>query len=305
MKETILLLGGNGFLGKTFISYYCSRNLTNIFDLVVIDQNFSSKIYDKVSYNCFDVLNLQFLEEFLIKLRPNYIVNCVGLLHGNDSNQFIQFNALFPKSLLDIIISNNLSVNKIVLVGSAAEYGANSTLPLTENDTLIPINYYGLSKVLQAQIFNFYHVNHGLKLNLARVFNVIGHDMSYSFSIGSFISQIKNADKDGIIKVGNLETERDYLYIEDVIRALLDIMIKGKDGEIYNVCSGIPTSMEIILKSLIDVSGKKLIIESDPALFKLGDIPISYGSSEKLKDQTGWAPLFNLNDAFKKLIYEI
>jgi GDP-4-dehydro-6-deoxy-D-mannose reductase len=195
-------------------------------------------------------------------------------------------------------------VNKIILIGSAAEYGANSILPLTENDTLMPINYYGLSKVLQTEIFNFYHVNYGIKLNLARVFNILGQNMSNSFSIGSFISQIKAANENGIIRVGNLETERDYLYIEDVIRAILDILTKGKDGEIYNVCSGIPTSMEVILKSLIDVSGKKLIIERDPTLLRINDIPVSYGSCEKLMNQTGWAPLVTLNDTFKKMIDE-
>ena len=166
-------------------------------------------------------------------------------------------------------------------MGSAAEYGSTASNPIREDAAPQPISQYGLSKLYQTLLSEYFFRNYGLPTVVARTFNILGDGVSPELSIGSFMRQIAALPDGGVIKVGNISTSRDFLHISEVSRRYWELLMKGAPGEIYNVCSGVPRSIRSVLDDLIRESGKKLFVEIDRALFKERDIDSIYGDRTK------------------------
>jgi GDP-4-dehydro-6-deoxy-D-mannose reductase len=119
---------------------------------------------------------------------------------------------------------------------------------------------------------------------VARTFNTLGKGLSKNLSIGSFMAQINATLDGGSIRVGNINTSRDFLHIANVVSRYWQLLLKGKSGEIYNICSGAPRTIRSVLEDLIRESGKSLKMEIDPSRFKEGDIDSIYGDSSKYEE---------------------
>ena len=293
-----MILGSNGFIGKNLVRYILTNDLMNEFSFILVGRKQTEEKIDGITYRFADLTNYNLLESLLVSTAPNYIINLAGII-DSDLDACIQLNAELPRKILEIIISNKLSIDKVLLIGSAAEYGGNSSVPLTEPDDLRPLSPYGLSKLIQTEYFRYYAPK--IKVNLARTFNIIGPFISNKLSIGSFIEKINQCGDYDFIYTGNLSSKRDYLYVDDVISAFLSILISGRPGEIYNVCSGEAISMHHIVSSLIRVSGKTIEVKIDPGLVREIDIPISYGNNQKIIDHTGWSPKIRTEEMYSKL----
>ena len=120
------------------------------------------------------------------------------------------------------------------------------------------MNLYGITKLFQTQYAEYYFRNFGLPIVVARTFNTFGKGLSKYLSIGSFMAQIDAMSDGGIIRVGNINSSRDFLRIENVVGRYWELLLKGKAGEIYNICSGAPRTIRSILEDLIRESGKSL-----------------------------------------------
>jgi GDP-4-dehydro-6-deoxy-D-mannose reductase len=94
--------------------------------------------------------------------------------------------------------------------------------------------------------------------------------------------------------VGNLTPQRDFLDVRDVVRAYADLAQGGVPGEIYNVCSGVPTRISEVLRQLVMAARVGVEIREDPSLMRPVDVPVAYGDNTKLRAATGWAPAFSL-----------
>jgi GDP-4-dehydro-6-deoxy-D-mannose reductase len=119
---------------------------------------------------------------------------------------------------------------------------------------------------------------------VARTFNTLGKGLSKNLSIGSFMAQINATLDGGSIRVGNINISRDFLHIANVVSRYWQLLLKGKSGEIYNICSGAPRTIRSVLEDLIRESGKSLKMEIDPSRFKEGDIDSIYGDSSKYEE---------------------
>lgn len=300
MKKKILVLGGNGFIGRNLAGYALANGLLNEYSFVFVGRNSIHDSIDGITYKLADLADFEVLKELLLSLKPDYIINLAGIIDAADLDLCIRLNAELPRKLIEIILENGLPVENILLVGSAAEYGDNVAVPLVETAELRPLNSYGLSKVIQTEFFKFYASR--IRLNMARTFNIVGPYISNRLSIGSFIEKINGCNEGDTIYTGNLSSSRDYLHVDDVIDAFLKILFNGRSGEIYNVCSGNPISMEEILDSLIMASGKTIHVEIKEDLVRKGDVPVSFGNHQKLTDHTGWSQRIAIKDTFPGLI---
>lgn len=284
--EKILILGTGGFTGRHFASFSIKQNLNKGFNFSGVDNKpVQIEGFKNINKNASDVKQL---EEILIEEAPEYIINLIGTFNTNEINIMLQSNAEISRNIFAIITQHKINVKKILLIGSAAEYGVPSSLPIKEDALLNPVNYYGLSKKIQTCFFQYYFHNHGIAANIARTFNIIGQGISPSLSVGSFIKQIQQANDEDTIKVGNLTSKRDYLDINDVISAYWRILLEGEPGRIYNVCSGRSVLMKDILDELIRTSRKKINIEVNRELLRAADVSDIYGDNSNLKN-IGWA----------------
>ena len=292
----ILLIGSSGFLGSHFVHFLNGKGFdsTNIYH---INNDNAEYINSKNKFKV-DLNNFSGLCSVLKSVNPEYIVNFAGQISGSKLSQFVNTNFLGPLNLLECISSFDCNVKRIVLIGSAAEYGINKNFPLKEDASPLYINDYGFSKHLQKLLSKYILQRDGLPIVIARPFNIIGSGMSSSLAIGTFIDKIKKTPKNGVVKVGNLQAYRDYLDVEDVCTAIKKIMINGKNGSEYNICSGKKFKMQDILDMLISISGKKITVESKTPSNQEPDE--SYGDNSKLRDELDWGSEISLYDSLYK-----
>lgn len=287
--DKVLLLGSNSFTGYHFKKFIKQNELCKNFYFITTDREATQNYaYDEIEYLQMNVLNQDELKNILITQEPDYIINLIGTFYAASYEEYFNVNANIAKDIFETILKNNLKVKKVLLIGSAAEYGNVNLLPVGEDSATNPVNLYGISKLMQTHIAKYYFNSYGINMNVARTFNIIGKGISKKLSIGNFIEQINNAKDGDTILTGNLKSRRDYLYIDDVIEAYWNILTNGHNGEIYNVCSAKSLSMEEILIHLINGSGKALNIKTDETLIKNNDINEVYGDNSKLINHTGW-----------------
>lgn len=299
MKKSIAVFGSTGFIARNMIDYVLQTKMFENYSFIFVSRVPAYKTYEELNFEYFDIMNFTKLSEFLIEKKPEYIINLVGVFGEADLDTCLNVNADLSRKILENIITYNLKVENVLLIGSAAEYGNNINYPISEKELLYPENNYGLSKVIQFEYVKFY--SRFCNVSLARTFNVAGPFISNKLAVGSFIEKINNCENGGVIKTGSLLSKRDYLHVRDVISAFFEILFKGKTGEVYNVCSGEAISMKSILDSLIKCSGKKINVIVDESFSKSSDVSISLGDNTKLRGLSGWNRKMNLKDFYKEI----
>lgn len=297
--DKLMILGASGFTGTHLLNYIEKNDLAA--NYLFVGANLKSDRSSNISFRKIDLLNSGQLDSLMASEYPDYVLNFVGTYDRNDFDFMLQLNANISRNICESIIKNKIPVKKVLFIGSAAEYGQVAHLPVAEKETPKPVNSYGLTKLIQTQYINYYFNNYHLNLNIARTFNIIGQGVSPSLSIGAFIKQIRDAKDGDTISVGNINTKRDFIDVEDAIDAYWKILFKGKVGEIYNVCSGKSYYIKDILKFLIDKSEKRLKISVKDELIKKNDIVDIYGDNSKLIRDTGWKWRIEILDSLRKL----
>lgn len=183
---------------------------------------------------------------------------------------------------------------RLVFISSAEVYGAQppSAMPLRETTAPNPVNPYAASKAAAEAIVLGEARSFGVDAVIARAFNHIGPGQNDRFVVPAFANQLAAIAAGGepVMHVGNLDARRDFLDVRDVVDAYVAIAERGESGEAYNVASGSAVSVREILGELIRIAHVPVEVRDDPARMRPSDVPIVYGSSEKLRERTGWAP---------------
>lgn len=198
---------------------------------------------------------------------------------------------------------------RTVVVTSAQIYGHLNadSLPITEKVTPDPGHPYGISKWAAGCLVELYHDRYGLPVVEARPFNHIGPRQARGFVVPDFASQlaaIKAGLQEPVIIVGNLNVERDFADVRDVVKAYRLLVDDGRPGEPYLICTGRPVAIQQLLDLLIEIAGVEVRIEYDPKLIRKSETPQIFGSYAKLENDTGWRPQISLQqslaDAFEE-----
>jgi GDP-4-dehydro-6-deoxy-D-mannose reductase len=102
--------------------------------------------------------------------------------------------------------------------------------------------------------------------------------------------------------IGNLEAQRDFTDVRDVVRAYWLALTQGVAGEVYNVGSGQARSVRWLLETLLVLSGVQVELVVDPQRLRPSDVPISVCNHQKLAAATGWQPQIDLRDSLRDLL---
>jgi GDP-4-dehydro-6-deoxy-D-mannose reductase len=182
----------------------------------------------------------------------------------------------------------------LVFISSGEVYGSRPAAeqPLREVLAAQPLTPYAASKAAAEAIVLASARTYGFRALVTRAFNHIGPGQSELFAVPAFAKRLAAiaAGGDARFPVGNLSAQRDFLDVRDVVRAYADLALHGSDGEIYNVCSGVPRKMEDVLRTLVTIARVGVEIREDPALVRPVDVPLVYGDNAKLRAATGWEP---------------
>lgn len=258
-----LITGITGFVGP-HLKRELEHNKYDVYGLALSDGG------NKV-FKC-DITNSDRVLEVIQEIMPDCIFHLAGFSSVSKSFQqpdkCYKINVTGTKNLLDAVKKSGIRP-RILIVSSAEVYGVPKYLPIDEKHPLNPISPYGKSRVEQEEIA----LKSGLPVIISRSFNHTGPGQSDSFVIPSFRKQIKEAKDGGTIYVGNLGVVRDFSDVRDVVKAYRILVEKGKEGDIYNVGSGIGYGLRDILDKLVMLSGKKLEIKKDISKIRKDDIP--------------------------------
>lgn len=250
-----IVIFGTGFIATNLIKHFQNEN-SNVECVVIYNKH---KLEDRLNVRQYEIDNN--IAELISSEKPNYVI----VLHGNSfvSNNMhiensVNDNVLKIASFLEKIYEKKLYVDieKILVVGSASEYGKFYDLPIEENFALHPTSVYGLSKIF---LFNLakYFIERGLPIVYIRQFNTIGIGQREDFVLPSFAKNIALIEKniaDPILNVGDLSQERDFIDIHDTCRAYDLLLKKGAIGEVYNIASGEYVNIGYLLQVLISKS---------------------------------------------------
>ena len=185
-----------------------------------------------------------------------------------------------------------------ILLLSSYIYGTPQYLPVDESHPVMPSNPYAHSKALSEQILIGFARDFGVPIVILRVFNLFGTGQPESQLISQIVSQ---ALEGATISVRDLTPKRDYLWIDDLVSALLMITDRPGEGcEIYNVGSGISHSVQEIIDSVTSVVGSRQIICSEDV--RPNEIPDCVSDSGKLTAQFGWRPRTSLASGITRLL---
>ncbi len=196
---------------------------------------------------------------------------------------------------------------KVIAVTSALLYSSlrESDLPVDEETPPSPSHPYAVSKWTAGILTMLYWRRYSLPVIEARPFNHIGPRQARGFVVPDFASQlakISSGELEPVVKVGNLEAERDFTDVRDIVRAYRMLAESGSPGQSYLVCSGIPVSIQHILNTLIKISGIDVEVIKDPDRYRPLETPMIYGNNTKINRETGWQPNIplekSLSDAY-------
>jgi len=191
---------------------------------------------------------------------------------------------------------------RVVIVTSAEIYGVlgREAMPLTEQTVARPRHPYGVSKLAAGELARVYWERYGLPVVEARPFNHIGPRQARGFVVPDFAAQlaaIRLGRQDAVMRVGNLDPERDFTDVRDVAAAYLRLAEAGRPGEAYLICSGRSVSVRYLLETLIDLAGVSVDVQTDAARLNPSDTPCLYGSNAKIAADTGWRPTISLRQS--------
>ena len=194
-------------------------------------------------------------------------------------------------------------VQRLVLSSTCAVYGDDPTLPKTETMCPQPKSPYAISKLAAEHYCQIFNESFGLETVILRYFNIFGPrqdpSSAYSGVISIFVDKLSQGLAPTIF--GNGQQTRDFVFVEDVVRAnLLAAEAPKAAGEIYNIGTGRPTSINQLFENLRHIFNRDLKPDYRPA--RTGDILHSYANPSRAKTVLGWQAQVDFEKGLKRLV---
>lgn len=288
-----LITGAEGFLGH----YLVPELEGNGYETV------RCTLPPQEGYTTMDILKPDQVREVIAKEKPDVIFHLAGQSNVGISWKqpalTMETNAVGFINVLDAVREVNPQM-RVVAIGSSDEYGnlREAGDNVTEEVAVHPMTPYAASKVAQENIGLLYNRAYRMNICMVRSFNHGAAHQIRGFMLTDFASGIAEieAGKRDVLKVGNLDSARDFTHAKDAVRAYRLIAEKGRAGEIYNVGSGRPYKAQEILDKMIALAKCEIKVEQDPARMRPSDTPVIRCNHDRLTEDTGWMPELTMDD---------
>lgn len=310
-NSKILVTGGAGFIGSTLTNALLKNNNRVI---VIDDLSMGDFANLDVSANLIkieaSITDKALLKQIFAKNDFEYIFHLGAVASVADSvarpYETHQVNFDSTMTMLEILRENKKSLKRFVFSSSAAVYGDEQTLPKKEESVIRPLTPYAIDKFASEKMAQIYNNLYNIPTSATRFFNVYGPKQNpqspYSGFISILVDRLKKNSELTIF--GDGEQSRDFVFIEDVIQALILIATSDESlGQVYNVGTGKRTSLNELIAQTENYAVKKMKISYGKE--REGDIKNSVSDISKLR-AIGYKPNFDLKEGLKKYLeYEL
>ncbi len=227
-----------------------------------------------------------------------------------DPVEAIDVNAVAAARLVSAVAAHRTATGRdpvVIVVGSGEQYGRHdaAALPLDEAAEQRPYNVYAASKVAQEMFALQAWRSQGVRTIATRSFNHSGPGQNGRFLLPGLVGRtraLRGGPRGVPLVMGNQDTVRDFLHVDDVVAAYIALADRGRPGQAYNVASGVGHSTGELARRVLARAGVDAPVEVDPALVRPAEVPALVGSAAKLAADTGWAPRRSLDDLLDDLI---
>ncbi len=253
-----------------------------------------------VDYAQLDLMDRDAVKCLLAEMKPDAIVHLAAVSSVGQSwqqpSECFRNNTSIFLNVVESVRALNLKT-RILSVGSSEVYGNLSAdeMPLREMRELHPSSPYAVARVAQEMLSRLYVENYGLDIVMTRSFNHIGPGQRPQFVIPSFLRQLTEIKKnggDGVMAVGNVDVVRDFSDVRDVVDAYWKLLLHGKRGRVYNVCSGQGRSLREIIDMMSALLEVKVSLRVDQSLVRPTDNAVIIGDNSRIQEELGWTPSY-------------
>lgn len=209
-----------------------------------------------------------------------------------DPAAFMDVNFMGTARVLEFCRLENASLVFL----SAYVYGIPDRLPINEEAPVRPNNPYAQSKQLAEQVCRFYAEQLHVPVTVLRTFNVYGPGQGESFLIPSIMRQLCNGE---VVEVLDLEPRRDWVFVTDVVSAIMAARGRVAGYNIYNIGSGVSHSVAEVIRIAQKVAGSTIPVRS-AATRRLNEIHDVVADIAKARRELGWSPVHDLDSGLRK-----
>ena len=265
----VIVTGASGFIGSNLVR----KLIENGDELTLFLRKNSNTwrlkdILQDLNHEIIDFSKSTFLTKKIQEIRPEYVYH-LGAYGGypfqNNITETLQTNLMDSINLMNALVNCD-SLKYFVNAGSSSEYGPKNS-PMKETDSCNPITPYGISKLAQTLFAKYFSNFKDLPTVTFRFFSAYGPYEEKGRLISDIMISLLNKSK---IKLSSPSVTRDFIFVEDVISALLSIRTKKNLHNIINIGTGVETSIEELIF---------LIQENFDSRFE-----VSWGNIEKKRD---------------------
>jgi GDP-4-dehydro-6-deoxy-D-mannose reductase len=308
MKKTALITGAEGFIGSHMVKFLHAKGWNVIGGYLRDGSDLQMSSRNLKFVHC-DLRNGQRVTQILAKYKPTHVFHLgaqslptvswadpVGTFESNVMGSLYLFEAVRHMKRAPVVVS----------ACSSAEYGnvAAADIPVTEGHPLRPLHPYGISKVCLDLLAREYFLDYGIPAVNIRLFNTTGPG-KMNDAPSDFVRQlirIKKGLQPPVIEVGNLKPRRAFLDVNDTVRGFYSAAMNGKRGEAYNLCAAKTHEIGELLHTAIRLSGVKATIRSASHLMRPSDEKIIFGSTNKIRKDTGWKPKMTIEQTLSSML---
>lgn len=308
-----LITGFSGFVSRHFLNLLeeLNENAT-VLGLDINQPDFDYTHYKniKCQFKAIDLLQQTEVENIIYQFQPEYILHLasyssVAFSWNNPSASFANNTNIFL-NLIEQVRKMKIKC-RILSVGSSEEYGnvTADKLPLHEDLELFPVSPYAVARVSQEMLSKVYVQGYGMDIVMTRSFNHIGPWQKEIFVIPSFakkLCEMKKNRSERLMRTGDLSIIRDFVDVRDVVKAYYLLLKNGKSSEIYNICSGVGTSLKEVINTMSAILDIEVTCEIDPLLMRPNDNQIIIGSNKKLVEHVGWTKDITIENSLRDII---
>ena len=282
LMKQIVITGHNGFLGSNLLLKLISEK----YDITGISKTIKkNNLIKQIKRN---ILNIK--ESDIAK--NSCIIHLAAITNVAYCEKYpeecYKVNAIATQKILEIARKKNCS---LIYPSTSHVYAIPHKLPIKEAHPTNATSVYSESKISGEKLCETYSKSYGLNISVLRLFSIYGPKNSEYKVESRIITQLLSNRS---IKIGNLFPKRDFVYIDDVIRAFQIVMKNLKGFNTYNVGSERSYSIQEICNILKKLSGKKNPIIVDKKKLRKNDIKNVVSDCSKIK-KLGWKPKISIN----------
>lgn len=287
----LLITGASGFTGQHACQHFSEAG----YDVTAVTRE--SPVFSKnIQIAYCDLTDQHSVQELVKKTKPQYLLHLAGQNHVGDSwnnpVSSLKTNVMSTGYLIEAI-RNECSSCKIVVVGSALQFDLGNIATLTHP--------YSLSKTLQVLIAQSWSRLFGMNILIAKPSNIIGPGCSNgvcSIFARKIVNMEKNKQREKVLEVNNLQVQRDFVDVRDVVNGYDILFQKGTAGEIYEISSGQVHSLEEVIQVMRTFTKVEFTVNTKNKQPIEEPIQIM---SEKMR-ALGWNPITPFSSSIKDIL---